>query len=145
MYLGQYCDKDCASHSVMSCSLWPNGLLPTRLLCPWSSPGRNTEVGSHSLLQGIFPTQGLNLCLLHCRWSFYCLSHRHGWSDSCLKSQTWLSDQTSNVTEMLAMVFLTICLSFIKYWGSCYPTIRNFSSLCSGLNPSINSFTLTCY
>ena len=28
------------------------------------SPGKNTEVGSHSLLQGIFPTQGLNLCLL---------------------------------------------------------------------------------
>ena len=31
--------------------------------CPWNSPGNNTEVGSHSLLQGIFPTQGLNLGL----------------------------------------------------------------------------------
>lgn len=39
------------SHSVMSDSLQPRGLRPTRLLCPWNSPGRNTEVGSHSLLQ----------------------------------------------------------------------------------------------
>ena len=49
---------------------------PTRLLCPWDSPDKNTRVGSHSLLQGIFPTQGLNL-LLHCRQILYRLSH-HG-------------------------------------------------------------------
>ena len=53
------------SHSVMSDSLQPNGLQPTRLLCPWNSPGKNTGVGCHSLLQGIFLTQGMNLCLLH--------------------------------------------------------------------------------
>ena len=40
---------------------------PARLLCPWDSPGKNTGVGCHFLLQGIFPTQGLNLGLLHCR------------------------------------------------------------------------------
>ena len=44
----------------------PHGLKPSRLLCPWNSPGRNTEVDCHSLLQGIFPIQGLNLGLL--RW-----------------------------------------------------------------------------
>ena len=38
---------------------------PARLLCPWNSLGKNTGVGCHFLLQGIFPTQGLNLCLLH--------------------------------------------------------------------------------
>ena len=45
------------SHSVVSDSAnsWP---LPPRLLCPWDSPGKNTGVRSHSLLQGIFPTQG---------------------------------------------------------------------------------------
>ena len=48
----------------------------TRLLCPWASPGRNTGVGSHSLLQGIFPTQGSNLGLLHCRQILYYLSHQ---------------------------------------------------------------------
>ena len=37
----------------------------TRLLCPWKSPGKNTGVGCHSLLQGIFLTLGLNLSLLH--------------------------------------------------------------------------------
>ena len=37
---------------------------PTRLLCPWDPPGKNTGVGCHSLLQGIFQTQGSNLQLL---------------------------------------------------------------------------------
>ena len=40
------------SHSVMSISLWPHGLQPTRLLCPWDSPGKNTGVSCHVLLQG---------------------------------------------------------------------------------------------
>ena len=39
------------------------------------SPGMNAEVGSHSLLQGIFPTQGSNPGLLHCRRILYCLNH----------------------------------------------------------------------
>ena len=43
----------------------------SRLLCLWNSPGKNTGVGSHSLLQGIFPAQGLNLGLLHGRWILY--------------------------------------------------------------------------
>ena len=46
--------------SVMSDSLQPYGLEPSRLLCPWDFPGKNTKVGCHGLLQGIFPTQGLN-------------------------------------------------------------------------------------
>ena len=48
-------------------SLWPHGLQPTRLFCPWDFPGKNTGVGCHFLLQGIFSTQGLNPGLLHCR------------------------------------------------------------------------------
>ena len=54
--------------SVVSNSLRPHGLQPTRLLCPWDSPGKNTGVGCHALLQGIFPTQGWNpplVCLPH--------------------------------------------------------------------------------
>ena len=66
----------CVSHSVLWDSLWLHVLLPIRLLCPWNSPGKNTGVGSHSLLQGIFPTQWLNPGLLHCRQVFYCLSHQ---------------------------------------------------------------------
>ena len=44
--------------------------------CPWNSLGQNTGVGSLSLLQGIFPTQGSNPGLLHCRRTFYQLSHK---------------------------------------------------------------------
>ena len=51
-------------------------LLPARLLCPRDSPGKDTEVGSHSLLQGILPTQRSNLGLPHCRRILYCLSHQ---------------------------------------------------------------------
>ena len=40
------------------------------------SPGKNTGVGCHALLQGIFPTQGLNPSLLLCRWILYHLSHQ---------------------------------------------------------------------
>ena len=46
-------------------SLWPQGLEPTRLLCPWDSPGKNTGVGCHFFLQENLPTQGLNPGLLH--------------------------------------------------------------------------------
>ena len=64
------------SYSVMGNSLQPHLLQPARLLCPWSSLGKNTGVGYHSLLQGIFLTQGSNLDLLHHRWSLYLLNHK---------------------------------------------------------------------
>ena len=61
--------------SVVSSSLLLHGLQPARLPCPWDSPGQNTGVGCHALLQGIFPTQGSNPGLLHCRQILYSLSH----------------------------------------------------------------------
>ena len=51
--------------SVVSHSFQSHELQPARLLCPWDSPGKNTGVDCHVLLQGIFLTQGLNLHLLH--------------------------------------------------------------------------------
>ena len=61
------------SHSVVSDSLWLHGLYS-----PWNSPGQNTHriVGSFSLLQGIFPTQGSNPGLPNCRRILYQLSHK---------------------------------------------------------------------
>ena len=50
-----------------SCSLLSDSLQPHRPYSPWNSPGQNTRVGSYSLLQGIFPTQGLNPGLPNCR------------------------------------------------------------------------------
>ena len=46
------------SHSSESNSLQPNGLEPTRLLCSWDFPGKNTRVGCYSLLQGNLPNSG---------------------------------------------------------------------------------------
>ena len=59
------------SCSVMSDSLWPHGLYS-----PWNSLGQNTGVGSLSLLQGIFPTQGSNPGLPNCRQILYQLNHK---------------------------------------------------------------------
>ena len=58
------------SHLVVSDSLRPHGLYS-----PWNSPGQNTGVGSLSLLQGIFPTQGSNPGLSHCRRILHQLNH----------------------------------------------------------------------
>ena len=66
----------CVSCSVMSDSLQPHGQYPTRLLCPWNSPGKNTGAGYHSLLQRIFLIQRLNPGLLNCRQILYHLSYQ---------------------------------------------------------------------
>ena len=82
----------------MSNSLWPHGLYN-----PWNSLGQNTGVGSLSLLQGIFPTQGSNPGLPRCRHILYQLSHKESsrkleWvaypffmGPSCPKNQTGVS------------------------------------------------------
>ena len=71
IYHVKLCVGESESRSVMCNSLWPRGLYS-----PWNSPGQNTGVGSLSLLQGIFPTQGSNPGLLHCRQILYQLSHK---------------------------------------------------------------------
>ena len=65
----QHCLSE--SQSIVSDSLQSHGLYS-----PWNSSGQNTGVGSLSLFQGIFPTQGLNPGLLHCRQIHYHLSHK---------------------------------------------------------------------
>ena len=55
--------------------LRPHGLYPNRLLYPWEFPGKNPGLGCHFLLQGIFPTQGLNPHLLHRQVESFPLSH----------------------------------------------------------------------
>ena len=67
----------------------PHGLQSTSLLCPWDSPGKNTGVGCHALLQGIFPTQGSNPGLQHCREILYHLSHQES-PHFTVTGQWWL-------------------------------------------------------
>ena len=70
------------SRSVVSDSLRPRGLQPARLLHPWDFPGKSTGVGGHFLLQGIFPMQGLNPGLPHCRWT--------NLPDTTLNERSWI-------------------------------------------------------
>ena len=59
-----------------SCSVMSDSLQPRELHIPWNSPGQNTGVGSFSLLQGIFSTQGSNPSLPHCNQILYQLSYQ---------------------------------------------------------------------
>ena len=101
------------SCSVMSDSLRPHGLQPTRLLHPWDSPGRNTGMGCHFLPQEIFPTQGSNLGLPYCRQTLYHLSHhgskkmhtrvcKHTYMYLCQKQQKYINHGIS------ALLYLTV-------------------------------------
>ena len=76
------------SGSVMSNSLWPHGLYS-----PWKSLGQNAGVGSLSLFQGIFPTQGLNPGLLHCNygviWTFFDFALLWDWKENWLFPILW--------------------------------------------------------
>ena len=76
----KHCNHESQSRSVMPDSLWPQGLCS-----PWNSSGQNTGVGSLSLLQGIFPTQGSNPGFPHCTWILYQLSHQ----ESPIMLQSW--------------------------------------------------------
>ena len=75
---------------VWSASLQPHVLWPARLFCLWDPPGKNTGVGCHALLQGIFPIQGSNPGLPHCRRILYQLSHQGSPVIICWISFTWL-------------------------------------------------------
>ena len=83
---------------VFDC-LRPQGLQPIRPLCPWDSPGKNTGVGCHFLLQGIFSTQGSNLGLLHCQWVLYQLSHQGSPNEYACYHNEYDMDQPLNSPE----------------------------------------------
>ena len=84
------------NHSVVSNSLQSHGLHS-----PWNSPGQNAGVGSLFLLQGIFPTQGSNPGLWHCRWILYQLSRK---GSPIIKSSSLIT------VIMDAIVFSKICV-----------------------------------
>ena len=73
------------------------------LLCPWDSPGKNTGVGCHFLLQWIFQTQGSNLGLLHCRQTFTVLSLL-SFCLQRLEGPKWLLDSHAEVAVNKAWV-----------------------------------------
>ena len=93
--------------SVVSDSLRLHGLWPTWLLCLWSSADKNTGVGLHSLLKGIFPIQGLNPGLLHWRQIVYHLSHQGSPSHRYCYCKISLND---DVKQRILSMFHSRCL-----------------------------------
>ena len=74
---------------------------------PWNSLGQNTGVGRLSLLQGIFPTQGSNPGLPHCRWIIYQLSHKgsHKNNNSALPIYLYLSHSVLHILFTFNVIF----------------------------------------
>ena len=98
------------SHSVVSNSLQPHGLYS-----PWNSPGKNTGVSSLSLLQGIFPTQGLNPGLWHCSWILYQLSHKQS------PNIRWIVEKARELQKNIYFCFIDYtkafdCVDHNKLW-----------------------------
>ena len=93
---------------MVSNSLWPRGLFSS-----WNSLGQNTGVGSFSLLQGIFPTQGSNPGFLHCRQILYQLSHEG--SLLILKALQYLT--TERYHRVLDEVFFLKGLTQKIFWS----------------------------
>jgi len=94
--MGEKLQSESESHSFVSDSLRSHGLYS-----PWNSPGQNTGVHRLSLLQGIFPTQGSNSGVPHCRWTFYQLIHKGN------PNYVLLTDGRLAVTLELAFLFPT--------------------------------------
>ena len=72
--------------------LWPHGRWPAKLLCPWDSPGKNTGVGCHFLLQELFPIQGSNPHLLHWQADSLPLSSREAPITECYSAIKRITD-----------------------------------------------------
>ena len=126
--------------SVMSNSLQSHGLQPTRLLCPWDSLGKNTRVGCHALLQGIFLTQGSNSHLLHWQVDSLSLSHLESPfsltdllnEDFCLvavKSHLGVTGKERNqMLKYVSSMHFKVVWSFPKICHACtYPACTNLS------------------
>ena len=104
------------NHSAVSSSA-THGLQPARLLCPRNLLGKNTGVGCHFCLQGIFPTQGSNLCLpclLHCRWILYRLVTRE--ASICISVSNKIKDSYNHTELPLKILSVRISGFFLAYY-----------------------------
>ena len=111
----------------------PDSLRPHGLYSPWNSPGQNTGVGSLSLLQGIFPTQGSNPGLPHYRWILYQLSHQGSprileWVAYPFSSRSSQPRNRTGVSCIAGRFFTNWAIQWangklITDWISSYPTI----------------------
>ena len=85
------------------------------VLCPWDSPGKNTGMGCNFLLQEIFPTQELNLGLLHCRQILNHLSHQGSWYSLQTIYVTSFDPHRKSVWEIDIHYYILNWLSYIYH------------------------------
>ena len=125
------------SHSVMSDSFaTPWTVAHQAPLCPWDSPGKNTGVGCHFLLQGIFPTQGLHLHLLHWQADSLPLSHQRSPNNTCFIYFIHIKPNHFAVHWKLTQY----CKSTIPQWKKISSLILPFHDF-----PSYMPFKVNCY
>ena len=127
-----YMKSESESHSVVSDSLRPHGLFS-----PWNSLGQNTGVSSLSLLQVIFPTQGSNLGLPHCRRIIYQLSHTRNRGESTvhLSASTPHSHSFSLARFFSLLLSLDYCYFFLSpsLVGRCRLSLKGMCASCKDL------------
>ena len=123
-------------HAYSVTSVVSDSLQPARLLCLWDSPGKSTGVGGHAtFLQWIFPIQGSNLSLPHCRQILYYLSHQ-GKTDgheqireSCDKGKDKINSSS------ICWAFFIFFLNGPSRWINTYLHFLTLSSWDRGYHP----------
>ena len=136
-----YCESESDSHSVVSNSFTTPCTVIHQAPLSTEFSRQETGVGCHSLLQRIFPTQGLNTGLLHCRQIFYHVSHQespkldkilypklNSWSNhpTILNSNSNLMTQTKNL-EVDLNSSLIFPIQFSKYSLTWSPFKKNLA------------------
>ena len=123
----------------------PHGLQPTRLLCPWDFPGKDTGAGSHFLLQWIFLTQGSNPCLyVSCigRWILY-QQHHLGSPGKAMLSLKVLGDSLFHPFVLASSVHtILVILQFLDTsFQSLPPSSNGILSVCTSSSSKDTSCT----
>ena len=127
------------SHSVLSNSLQPHGLLSTRLLSPWDFPSKNTEMGCHFLLQGIFSTQGSNPHLMYWQADSLSLCYLGSLIFDTVKLK-------SIICFLFVLVYLSVQFSHSVVCDSLWPhELQHVRPLCPSPTPGayLNPFPLS--
>ena len=105
------------SHSVVFNSLRPHGQWSARFLCPWDSPGYNTRVGFHFLLQGIFLIQGSNLVYLYfLHWKTGSLPLAITWKAPDLKLSSPQKRMAHTDIGLAATLLLQLDFEWLAFW-----------------------------
>ena len=118
------------SYSVISDSLWPQGLQPARLLCPWNFPGKNTGLGCYFLLQEYLPNLGIEPMSPVLAGRFFTPASTGKSLSLSLSLYVYIYIfglfpiidyyKTLNIFTFLCYIVILYCLSDTNYYACCY-------------------------